>query len=195
MRSAAIPFLLAVSLSGPAAAGPLEDGVAAYEHRDYAAAVALWQPLADQGLAGAQFWIGELYRMGWGVPPDSAEAARWLRLAAEQGNADAQHRLGSMYYSGIGVPKDQAESAMWYERAAEQGRSDDLIVLAYLYSNGFGVEQNVVAAYKWASLAATFHPDDARRTEISERRDMFATFMSAEEIAEAERLIAAWQPK
>ena len=38
-----------LSLSGSALAGPFEDGGAAYERQDYATALRLWWPLADQG--------------------------------------------------------------------------------------------------------------------------------------------------
>ena len=40
-----------------------------------------------QGHAGAQFYLGLMYRTGEGGPKDGAEAARWYTKAAEQGNA------------------------------------------------------------------------------------------------------------
>ena len=43
---------------------------------------------------------------GGGVPQDSAEAARWDRLAAEQGNVFAQHKLGLMCATSEGVPEN-----------------------------------------------------------------------------------------
>ena len=40
---------------------------------------------ADQGLAEAQYYLGDLYKQGLGVSRDNEVAAKWLQLAAEQG--------------------------------------------------------------------------------------------------------------
>ena len=50
--------VLALALFGEAMAGPLEDFDAAYQHGDFAAAVQLLRPLADQGNALAQTSLG-----------------------------------------------------------------------------------------------------------------------------------------
>jgi hypothetical protein len=47
-----------LSLAAPVAAGPYEDAAAAYNGGDYAAALRLLRPLANQGNAGAQFNLG-----------------------------------------------------------------------------------------------------------------------------------------
>ena len=44
-----------------------EDGVAAYQRGEYAAALNLLRPLAEQGDPGAQFKLGVMYRNGEGV--------------------------------------------------------------------------------------------------------------------------------
>ena len=118
-----IVLLLALGLSEPVLAGPLEDANAAYQKQDYATALRLFRPLADQGEAGAQFKMGYMYDNGQGVPQDYAQAAKWFRLAADQGNAGAQYRLGHMYDLGRGVPKDAVEAHKWFNLAAG-GASD-----------------------------------------------------------------------
>ena len=45
---------VAVMLTGVAVAGPFEDGVAAYDRGDYATALRLWRPLAEEGNPDAQ---------------------------------------------------------------------------------------------------------------------------------------------
>ena len=59
--------------------------------------------MAEQGDAAAQYCLGVLYQRGGlmykgirAVPPDMAEALKWLRKAAEQGYAKAQCYLGIM---------------------------------------------------------------------------------------------------
>ena len=45
--------VLSLMLTGGAAAGPLEDGLAAHERGDYATALQLFRPLGEQGNASA----------------------------------------------------------------------------------------------------------------------------------------------
>ena len=74
--------LAIMALEVPANAGPLEDGKAAYERKDYATALKFMRPLAEQGNACAQNSLGFMYHTGRGVPEDDAEAVKWFRLAA-----------------------------------------------------------------------------------------------------------------
>ena len=110
--------VLALALFGEATAGPLEDGQAALQRNDYATALLIFRPLAEQGDAGAQFNLGSMYEQGQGVPQDDEQAAAWLRKAAGQGSADAQLYLGGMYEQGQGVPQDYAQAYMWLSLAA-----------------------------------------------------------------------------
>ena len=47
-----------------ALAGPWEDGMAAYNRGDYAPAIRLFRPLAEQGNPKAQDLLGVMYRRG-----------------------------------------------------------------------------------------------------------------------------------
>ena len=141
-------------LPGLAVAGPLEDADAAYKRGDFAEALRLLRPLAEQGVATAQDNLGLLYAQGKGVPQDYSEAAKWFRLAAEQGNAQAQFNLGLKYDNGQGVPQDYAEAAKWFRLAAEQGLAEAQFNLGVRYSKGQGVPQDYAAAVKWYRLAA-----------------------------------------
>jgi len=113
--------LAVMALAVPAHAGPLEDGWAAYEREDYAAALKYWRPLAERSDAGAQYNLGITYRFGRGVRQNYRVAAKWYRKAAEQGVADAQASLGLMYALGRGVPQDYVKAHMWLNLAAAQG--------------------------------------------------------------------------
>ena len=62
--------VVAVMLAGSAAAGPFEDGAAAYKSGDYAEAVKMFRLAADQGIAPAQILLGAMYAKGEGVPQD-----------------------------------------------------------------------------------------------------------------------------
>jgi TPR repeat protein len=114
----ALLSLMAISF---AAAGPLENGLAAYQRGDYAVAASILMPLAAGGNAEAQITVGIMYYTGKGVSQDDAEAAAWYRRAADQRNAQAQNNLGVMHEKGRGVARNYAEAARWYRLAAAQG--------------------------------------------------------------------------
>ena len=153
-RAAFAAIVLLLSFAAPVAAGPLEDTTTASGRRDYAIALRLWRPLADQGDAIAQFNLGLTYDKGWGVPQNDAEAVKWYSLAADQGDADAQINLGGMYHNGRGVPQNDAEAVKWFRLAADQGDARAQFNLGFSYDNGRGVPQNHAEALKWFRLAA-----------------------------------------
>jgi uncharacterized protein len=89
--------------------------------QDYAAAVDWYRKAAEQGNAIAQYNLGDMYRIGEGVPPDYEATASWYRKAAEQGHARAQNNLGVMYDRGEGVRQDHVNAHMWFNLAAASG--------------------------------------------------------------------------
>ena len=109
-----------------------EDGMAAYEREDYSTALSIFQPLADQGNASAQFNLGEMYHNGRGVQADFFEAFRWYRLAAEQGHMEAQFQVGLGYVSGTSGQRDHVEARRWLGMVAEQGHERAEILLQAL---------------------------------------------------------------
>jgi len=121
LKHALTVIILILSVASPVAAGPFEDAVMAYSRGDYATAMQLFRPLADQGNAIAQFNLGVMYENSKGVPQDYAEAMKWYLLAADQGGAGAQFNLGGMYANGKGVPRDYVRAYMWFNLAAAQG--------------------------------------------------------------------------
>jgi TPR repeat protein len=63
-------------------AGDLADANAAFDHKDYAKAFALYQPLAKAGMAEAQSAIGAMYFFGNGIAKNPSRAYMWFDLAA-----------------------------------------------------------------------------------------------------------------
>src|SRR5262249_23024768 len=59
--------------------------------------VAACDRLAEGGNAQAQWTLGLMYDLGFGVAVDHGMAAEWLRKAADQGYAPAQELLGELY--------------------------------------------------------------------------------------------------
>ena len=178
---------LTLLLSSVSWGDDLATGQDAYDMGDYETALTEWQPLADEGLAGAQFGIGLLYANGFGVPLDDDQALKWYSLAAEQGLGAAQCNLAVMHANGWGVPQSSEEAFKWYSLAAEQGVVPAQVNLAKMYSGGYGVELDNVQSLKWHDIAIKI--GDNMPTS---RRDDVARAMSAEEVAQAAVLESAW---
>jgi len=64
MRWATVMLALVVVLVAAPAWADFEAGVLAYIQGDYATALTEFRPLAQQGHAGAQFNLGQMYRKG-----------------------------------------------------------------------------------------------------------------------------------
>jgi S1-C subfamily serine protease len=180
--------------------------------QDNAEAARWLRKAADQGNVVAQVVLGTWYLKGRGVSNNPAEAEKWVSKAAERGLINAQTMLAGMYEDGDGVPQDYKQAIKWYRRAAQQGDAGALSSLGLFYSSGKGVPKNNVEAYRWFNLAAAQNPNqldfDAIKHMSKERetlreiikcsanaRDELSRTMTAEEIAEAQRLSAAYSPR
>jgi uncharacterized protein len=187
-RAAVAALMLAVGFAGSVAA---EDAAAAYHKGDYATALRLMRPLAEQGEPNAQYMVGSMYDEGKGVPQDYTAAMRWFRKAAEQGFAVAQFTLGFMYSHGHGVSQNDAAAVSWYRKAARQGYASAQTKLGVMYFLGQGVPQDSVLAHMWFNLAAAGGEDEAAQV-----RDRLAPErMTPVQIAEAQKLAREWKPK
>src|SRR5881296_3311898 len=87
LRLSAFVFTLAwgaVTLAG--AEADFQKGLAAYKAGDFATALKEWRPLAEQGLAKAQYNLGAMYAEGRGVKQDYVQAYMWYSLAGTHGD-------------------------------------------------------------------------------------------------------------
>ena len=88
MKTKPLTFLLALTFlflfSGSVYGDDFQDGKDAYDRNDYKTAHKLFLPLAEQGHATGQFYLGLMYANGQGVSRDYKEAVKWTRLSAEQ---------------------------------------------------------------------------------------------------------------
>ncbi len=158
---------------------------------DYEEALKWLRLAAEKGLARSQYTLGKMYSYGLGVAPDEAQALTWYRKAAEHGFDRAQYTLGKMYRDGVGGLEASAEeAARWFRRAAEQGYAKAQSHLGSRYARGEGVPKKEIEALMWMILAADRgHPAAIENAKILRGR------LSARQIAEAERAVAAWVPR
>src|SRR3954453_11487028 len=135
-------------------------GIEAWQRADYAAAVAIWRPLAEKGDADAEFNLGQAYRLGRGVATNLAAAKTWFERAAAQGHVDAQTTLGLLLFQN----GDQAAGLKWLKKAADQGEPRALLVYGTALVNGDSVTQNPVLGYAFVSRAAAQGLEPAKDT-------------------------------
>lgn len=92
---------------------------AAMDADEYATAIALLEPLCEQGDPDAQSMLGVLYQIGIGVPGDGKKAVALLRSAAEKGVGLAAHNLATLYATGAPGIEPDANLSRHYLRMAK----------------------------------------------------------------------------
>ena len=148
--------LLAVTLALLATDGwaGIEEGLSAYQRRDWPAALREFQPLAQSGDAVAQSRLGHMLLHGNGIAKDVAQAVKLLTEAADKGDALAQNTLGGLYFHGNGVPRDPSRALILFSRAADQNQPNALNNLGQLYFQGNGVAKNQAKAMEYLHKSA-----------------------------------------
>ena len=150
-RIIAIVLLLAVQ---SASAVDFWVGSAYYLRGDFTAALREWRPLAEEGDARAQYYLGIMHANGEGVPENDRQAAYWFQKSARQGNSQSQYHLGAMYANGEGVPEDDPQAVYWFRKSAKQGDARAQFNLGVMYEFGEGVPEDDRQAVNWYRRAA-----------------------------------------
>jgi uncharacterized protein len=127
----------------------LSDALMPYAMRDYARALALLTPLAEQGDAVAQLKLGIIFSRGKTGSPDQVAALGWFTKAAEQGQVDAQFELGRIYRDGVGTRVDGNAAVSWLGRAAAKGAPHAFNALGEIYLGHQDVPQDFTVARSW----------------------------------------------
>jgi FOG: TPR repeat, SEL1 subfamily len=124
--------------------------------QDLTRSFAIYQPLAEQGYAQAQFSLGNCYLYGMGVDKDVQNAMHWFQKAADQGYAPAQNELGHCYLEALegDVSENLLQAAHWFCKAAEQGFAKAQSNLGGFYYNGKGAQRDLEKAVYWYHRAA-----------------------------------------
>jgi hypothetical protein len=149
-RRFAIAAAVCAFAPAPLAAQSVKAGIEAWQRSDYAAAVAIWRPLAEKGDTDAAFNLGQAYRLGRGVTLNLGAAQSWFERAAQKGHVDAQATLGLLLFQN----GNQPDGLKWLKAAAEQGEARSLLVYGTALFNGDNVTQDPILGYAYVSRAA-----------------------------------------
>jgi len=128
----------------------LNEGTEAYQRKDFAKALRIFEAAGLNGNAEAQHNAGYMYRVGEGTKQDFGKALGWYSRAAEQGFAPSQFNLGVMYAEGEGAKADAETALTWFRKSAAQGFVDAQLKLAEIaFAN-----DNKKEAFFWYKKAA-----------------------------------------
>ena len=119
---------------------------------------------------------------------DYPTALRLLQPLADRGNPEAQYALGDLYWYRHNYPK----MLKWLHLAADQGNTTAQRDLGTDYEDGIGVPQDYSEAHKWFNISAAIETNPTLRQWSASDRDRVARKMTAEQIAEAQKLAREW---
>lgn len=155
--------LASAAFGAGARAQSYDDGMRAYDAGDFAKALEIWGPVAENGDAVAQYSLGKLLENGGaGLPRDPIAAAKWYQRSASQGVAAAQNNLGLMYAQGRGVPQDVARAARFWRDAGVKDHVIAQFNLGLAYFRGEGVAEDRGVALRWFRRASELGLADAQ---------------------------------
>lgn len=145
--------MLAVAIGCGSNAGPVETesdamarATAANKAKDYAASMAIYRKLADEGSAAAPAMIGLLYFAGAGVPRDTTKACDFFAIAEKKADPNGTELLADCFFKGEGRAQDYAQSARLYEEASMRGVAIADCALGNQYLRGLGVREDQTKA-------------------------------------------------
>lgn len=186
----------------------VKTGVDAWAQGDYARAVAAWRPLAEAGDPDAEFNLGQAYKLGRGVPADTAAALDWFRKAAIQGHNRAEDNYALLLFQ-----QGRRQEAMPYlGRAADRGEPRAQYLVGTALFNGDYLAKDWVRAYALMTRSAAsgvpqatatlaqmdrFIPEAQRKQGLALASRMGAGTASSQPsgIPLAEQSLAAAQPR
>lgn len=100
-----------------------EEGVAAYEAKEYAQAYSYFTEAAGTN-PNAMVNLAFMHMKGTGCERSTEKAQGWFEKAAEEGNMHALNSLGIFYEKGMTGVVDASKSLEYYRKAADLGHVD-----------------------------------------------------------------------
>ncbi|QCI80381.1 hypothetical protein E6W36_15280 [Hankyongella ginsenosidimutans] len=109
----------------------------------------------------ALYNLGQMHRLGKGVPANDRQAVGYYERAAKLGHAGAQANLGTLLYFAPAPLGDITAAIGWWREAAKVNEPHALYMLSVLMFNGELVARDWPRAYAYARLAASLGVNEA----------------------------------
>lgn len=91
---------------------------------------------AKAGNPEGEYYLGEAYHIGRGMPYSLEKAREWFALSAEHGNPKGQCALAEFFHYGIGVERNSMKALELYDKSARQNYGRALKKLGYVFHTG-----------------------------------------------------------
>lgn len=121
---------------------------------DFATALQITRPLAEQGHVGASYMVGICTAFGMGTEQDLNAAKAYFETAARGNHPRGLFRLGDMEAEGVFGQPDNASAASNFEKAARLGITDAMLAYGEMLINGLGRQEDFAEGVAWAGVAA-----------------------------------------
>jgi len=145
-------------------------GLRVFDRGDYTTARQMWEPLVAAGDCDAEFRLGLLYFLAYGVDRDVPKALALWDSAANRGQPRAQYALGDVYFHS------ETDTRLFCRFGCDH------------------VPQDLARAYKWYLLAEKSAAYDNDKKYVAEVLPRIRARLSGEQRSEGEREAARWQP-
>ena len=159
-KAATVPLGIALALGASPALADVKAGVDAWSRGEHAVAVKEWLGPAAKGDPDAQFNMGQAFKLGKGVPQDTAKAEAWFRKAASQGHIKAADTLGLLLFQD----GRKTDALPFLQASAERGEPRAQYILGIAHFNGDIVGKDWVRAYALMSRASSSGLEQATRS-------------------------------
>ena len=128
--------------------------------------------LAKSGDAEAQFNVGEMYEIGFGVQQNEKEARYWMARSANQKHEIAGFKLLYWDVERKGLKGKNTAKVAELNKMAKQDNSQAQYYLGKMYANGVGLNKNPDVAIDWLKKAASAGVLEAELELASVREDI-----------------------
>ena len=149
---------------------------------------------ASQDHRGSQ---SELCKKYFGQRANAASeglASRWCEEAARQGDPEASFLMANLYAQGRGVEPNRDEANRLYRTAAEAGVAEAQVIVGLDYTDDENMPVDLVEAYRWLTIASSTSTSASVLADVADLRESVRTRLSAEQLAEARRMVLEWHP-
>lgn len=126
----------------------------AWNDKNYRLAFRLFLPMAMEGDGEAIYNVGQMHRLGWGVPENKRLAHLWQRAGSDRNDPCCMYQVAYDMREGKIVPEDKPAAVALFRRAAQLGDQDSQFQLGRCYELGDGVPVDLHRAMHWYRLAA-----------------------------------------
>jgi hypothetical protein len=133
------------------------EAIKRFECKDYEKAIDLLKSISEKHVL-SMYYLGAMYRIGFGVKEDQKEAFKWFLKAAKLGHVESQFLVGCAYTGNDFLIDCETELVKCDRKLLYSNWLQDTSVwqdsLPFFELSGVGTEPNDAEAFKWIFRAA-----------------------------------------